>query len=43
MACGRNTKKWRNAMSTARRRNPRATLTRRIKIAGSILGGKKSK
>jgi len=43
MACGKNTKKWKNAMATARRRRPRASLSKRINIAAAILGGKKSK
>ena len=43
MVCGKSTKKWKNAMATARRRRPRASLTKRIRIASAILGGKKSR
>jgi len=43
MPCGRKTMTWKRAMAIARRNYPHLSLARRKKIAGSIIGGLRSK
>ena len=41
MPVGKGTMKWKNAMAVARRNYPKASLSRKRRIAGAIIGGKK--
>lgn len=43
MPCEKSSITWKRAMNVARKQYPKASLKRRKKIAGSIIGGSRSK